>query len=96
MIKYIAVLLVALCVASCLAQQPAKPQELAHPQSSWATPAPKVSYILAGRLFDAASDQVRETMVIVGEGERIKAVSPAAQSRSPQGANVVDLSRSTV
>ena len=96
MIKYIAVLLVALCVVSCLAQQPAKPQELAHPQSSLATPAPKVSYILAGRLFDAASDQVRETMVIVVEGERIKAVSPAAQIRIPQGANVVDLSRSTV
>ena len=82
--------------ASCFAQQPTKTQEVIDSQSSSGTPAPKVSYILAGRLFDAASDQTRETMVIVVEGERIKAVSAAAQIRIPQGANVVDLSRSTV
>ena len=63
--------------------------------SQTATPA-KTTYILAGRLFDAASDNVRESQVIVIEGERIKSVGSAASVNIPPGANVIDLSRATV
>ena len=37
--------------------------------------APKTIYILAGRLFDATSDTVRQNVVITVEGERIKSVA---------------------
>ena len=59
-------------------------------------PAPKVSYILAGRLFDATGDNVRENVIIVVEEERIKSVASAADLKIPAGANVVDLSQATV
>lgn len=59
-------------------------------------PAPKITYIKAGRLFDGAGDTVREKMVIVVEGERIKSVGPAADTPIPSGATVLDLSRATV
>jgi imidazolonepropionase-like amidohydrolase len=71
--------------ASGLAQQP--PAE---------KPAPKVTYIKAGRLFDGAGDAVREKMVIVVEGERIQSVGAAAETPIPAGATVLDLSRATV
>ena len=41
-------------------------------------PAPKITYILAGRLFDATSDSVRQNVVITVEGERIKSVASSA------------------
>jgi imidazolonepropionase-like amidohydrolase len=56
----------------------------------------KTTYILAGRLFDSTGDNVRETQVIVVEGERIKSVGSATSIRIPSGANVIDLSHSTV
>src|SRR5882757_3080004 len=59
-------------------------------------PIPTVSYILAGRLFDATSDKVRENVVIMVEGERIKSVASAADLKIPQGAKVIDLSQATV
>jgi imidazolonepropionase-like amidohydrolase len=59
-------------------------------------PAPKITYIKTGRLFDATSDTAREKMVIVVEGERIKSVAPAADMPVPAGATVIDLSRATV
>ena len=59
-------------------------------------PAPKTTYILAGRLFDSTSDNVREGVVIVVEGERIKSVASAGSLKIPAGATVVDLSRATV
>jgi imidazolonepropionase-like amidohydrolase len=74
------VILFAACFA--FAQQPAAAQ--------------KVTYILAGRLFDATGDNVRETQVIVVEGERIKSIGSAASVKIPAGSNVIDLSRSTV
>ena len=79
------VLLVLILAASCacLAQKPAKA-------------APAITYIRAGRLFDATSDNVRENMVIVVEGGRIRSVGPAASVSIPAGANVIDLSRATV
>ncbi|HKU26464.1 MAG TPA: amidohydrolase family protein [Candidatus Sulfotelmatobacter sp.] len=58
--------------------------------------APKITYILAGRLFDSTSDTVKQTMVITVEGERIKSVAAAADVKVPSGANVIDLSHATV
>jgi imidazolonepropionase-like amidohydrolase len=58
--------------------------------------APKVSYILAGRLFDATGDKVRENVVIVVEDERIKSVASAADLKIPPGSKVIDLSQATV
>ncbi len=59
-------------------------------------PAPKITYIKAGRLFDGTGDTVRETMVIVIEGNRIRSVGAAAETPIPAGATVLDLSRATV
>ena len=85
----------------CGAQQtsePAKPQETrqAAARPAAAKPAPAITYIRAGKLFDSTSDSLRENVVIVVEGERIKAVQPAAQALIPAGAKVIDLSKSTV
>jgi imidazolonepropionase-like amidohydrolase len=71
-----------------LAQNPAIPS----PEK----PAPKVTYILVGRLFDATGDSVRENMVIEVEGQRIKSVAAAADLKIPPGANAIDLSQATV
>lgn len=57
---------------------------------------PKITYILAGRLFDSTSDTIRQTMVITVEGERIKSVASAASVKVPAGATVIDLSGATV
>ncbi len=69
-------------------QQPSK--------TELAKPAPKVTYIRAGRLFDATGDNVRENMVIVVQDERIQNVGPASSIAIPAGATVIDLSRTTV
>jgi imidazolonepropionase-like amidohydrolase len=61
-----------------------------------ATPEPKTTYIRAGRLFDAASDRVRENAVIVVKGERIQSVEDEKSIKIPAGAAVIDLSRTTV
>jgi imidazolonepropionase-like amidohydrolase len=59
-------------------------------------PAPKTTYILAGKLFDATSDSVRQNVVITVVDERIQSVTPNAAGAIPAGANVIDLSHSTV
>jgi imidazolonepropionase-like amidohydrolase len=59
-------------------------------------PAPRISYIRAGRLFDGTGDKVRENMVIVVQDERIQAINPAGSISIPAGATVFDLSRATV
>src|SRR5436853_2477121 len=69
------------------AQQPLKPA---------AKPAPKMVYIQAGRLFDGTGASTRPDMVIVVEGERIRAVGPATSVSVPPGANLNDLSKATV
>ncbi|HEY1240032.1 MAG TPA: amidohydrolase family protein [Bryobacteraceae bacterium] len=86
---------VVLLIAASFAQPPAKTKEPASADKASST-APKTTYILAGRLFDSTSDNVRETMVIVVEGERIKTVGSAAEVKVPSGASVIDLSHSTV
>ena len=58
--------------------------------------APKITYIIAGRLFDATSDTVRKNAVITIEGERIKSVTANAAGVIPAGASVIDLSQATV
>ena len=60
------------------------------------TSTPKTTYILAGRLFDATSEKVRENAVITIAGDRIAAVSDAASAKPPDGAKVIDLSHYTV
>jgi imidazolonepropionase-like amidohydrolase len=69
---------------------------IAFGQATAEKPAPKLSYILAGRLFDATGDSVRENVVIVVEDERIKSVASAADVKIPAGAKVIDLSQATV
>src|SRR5262252_3713279 len=55
---------------------------------------PKTTYILAGRLFDATSDKVRENVLVTIEGDRIKSVASGATA--PSDATVIDLSHATV
>src|SRR5215831_5462840 len=86
--RFFAVLIL---VASCIAQQPPKAAPSPKP-----TPAPKIAYIRAGRLFDAISDTIRENVVIVVAGERIQSVGDEKSVKIPAGATVIDLSRATV
>jgi len=59
------------------------------------SPPPPV-YVKAAHLFDAASDAVRDNVVLVIEGERITRVAPAAEITIPSGAEVIDLSHAWV
>jgi len=58
--------------------------------------APPTVYVKAGHLFDATSDQLRENVVLVVEGERITKVAAAGEVTIPAGAKVVDLSNAWV
>jgi len=70
---------------------------LTAPASAQATSAPPTPvYVKAGHLFDATSDHVRDNMILVIEGERIKQVGSSAEVQIPAGAQVVDLSRAWV
>lgn len=57
---------------------------------------PKIIFIKAGRLIDVENNRVLSDQAIVVEGERIKSVSPLASATIPAGAQVIDLSTSTV
>jgi imidazolonepropionase-like amidohydrolase len=82
----------ALILTACLALSVvALAQEAKKP-----VPAPKVTYIKAGRVFDSVGDAYKSNMVIVVEGERIKSIVPAAQAAIPKDAAVIDLSGATV
>jgi len=59
-------------------------------------PAPKTIAVRAGRLFDSKTGQTLTNQVIVMTGERIVDVGPASRVKIPAGAEVIDLSRSTV
>ena len=59
-------------------------------------PPPPPVYVKAGHLFDATSDNLRDNVVLVVEGERIAKIVPAAEITIPAGAEVVDLSRAWV
>ncbi len=66
------------------------------PKGAPSKPAPKITYIRAGRLFDGTGDKVRENVVIVVQDDRIQAINPAGSASIPPGATVIDLSRATV
>jgi imidazolonepropionase-like amidohydrolase len=59
-------------------------------------PAARVVAIRAGRMFNSKTGQMLTKQVIVLAGERITEVGPEAQIKIPVGAQVIDLSRSTV
>ena len=59
-------------------------------------PAPKTVFLIAGHLFDAASDNSIEKALIVIKGDRIQKVGPVADTPIPSGAEVIDLSSATV
>jgi imidazolonepropionase-like amidohydrolase len=60
-----------------------------------AAPQP-VTYVKAGHLFDATSDNLRDNVVLVVEGERISKVLSTTEATIPSGARVVDLSQAWV
>src|SRR6058998_126540 len=59
-------------------------------------PAPSAVAIRAGRLFDSKTGQMLTRQVVLLQGERITDVGPEAQVKIPAGAQVIDLSQSTV
>ena len=86
--RLLAIVFAVVSTAVVFAQQPAT--------AGAGKPAPRITYIRAGRLFDAAGDKVRENVVIVVEDERIQSVNPAGSASIPAGATVIDLSHATV
>jgi imidazolonepropionase-like amidohydrolase len=79
--RLLAIALLALSAAHASAQTPAP------------TP-PQTTLIRAGRLIDPETGRVSLNQRILVEGDKIKAVGPNVET--PAGANVIDLSRSTV
>src|SRR5262245_59954602 len=75
-------------LANCMAQEP-KP-------AASPTPAPKTTYIRAGRLFDGTTDTVRQNVVIVVVGERLNTVGGAKAVSIPAGSTRIDLARASV
>ena len=60
------------------------------------SPPPPRVYVKAGHLFDGTSDNLRDNMVLVLDGDRITRIAPASEIPIPSGAEVVDLSRAWV
>ncbi|WP_394779727.1 amidohydrolase family protein [Undibacterium sp.] len=56
----------------------------------------EITVIKAGRMVDVESAKVLRDQIIVIQGERIMSVGPAAGSKIPAGAKVIDLSAATV
>jgi len=59
-------------------------------------PAARTIAIRAGRLFDSKTGRMLSKQVVVIEGERIAGIGPESEMRIPAGAQVIDLSQSTV
>lgn len=57
---------------------------------------PRSLVVKVGRMFDGTGDEYRLNMAIVIEGERIKGIVPIKELQVPAGAEVIDLSSSTV
>jgi imidazolonepropionase-like amidohydrolase len=55
-----------------------------------------VTAVRAGRLFDSRTGQMLTNQIVLLQGERITDVGPAARVGVPSGAQVIDLSQSTV
>ncbi len=56
----------------------------------------QVTVIHAGVLIDGTSDTPKRNQVIITKGQKIESVSDEASAKIPEGANVIDLSHSTV
>jgi imidazolonepropionase-like amidohydrolase len=69
---------------------------IAAAQASGGAPAQSVTVIRAGVLIDGKSSSARRDQVIIIRGNRIESVGGAAGAKIPDGAKVIDLSRSTV
>jgi imidazolonepropionase-like amidohydrolase len=59
-------------------------------------PDAKTTWIIAGRLFDGTSENLRGKSIIVIEGDRIQRVETASEANLPTGTNVIDLAGETV
>src|SRR5579863_1887749 len=59
-------------------------------------PVPRVIAIRAGHMFDSKTGQMLASQVVLLSGERITAVGPESQVKIPAGAQVIDLSQTTV
>jgi imidazolonepropionase-like amidohydrolase len=65
-------------------------------QNTSSAPAQQITVIRAGTLIDGKSSQPRRDQVIVIRGNHIESVSDAASAKTPSGATVIDLSKTTV
>ena len=54
------------------------------------------TYIRAGHLLDVRAGKMLSNQIIVIHGEKIASIAPADQVQIPAGANVIDLTQSTV
>jgi imidazolonepropionase-like amidohydrolase len=59
-------------------------------------PAARTIAVRAGRLFDSATGQMLTRQIVIVTGDRITDVGPDGQLKIPAGAQVIDLSQSTV
>ena len=57
---------------------------------------PPDTYIRAGHLLDVRNGKMFSNQIIVIHGEKIASIAPADQVQIPAGANVIDLTQSTV
>src|ERR1700676_1158812 len=81
---------------ACVAAAVFLTQTAAGQSAPSSTAPPPVVYVKAGHLFDATSDNFRDNVILVIEGEPISKVLPAAEASIPAGAKVVDLSQAWV
>ncbi len=79
------------------APSPPPPETPIAPTMPVVSAAPKARlYIKAGRFFDGTGDKLKSDVVLVVYGDRIEKVGTASSVAIPAGANVLDLSHSTV
>src|ERR1700746_4136403 len=57
---------------------------------------PPDTYTRAGHLLDVRAGKMLSNQIIVVHGEKIASIAPADQIQIPAGANVIDLTQSTV
>jgi len=63
---------------------------------SQAPPAPQITAVRAGRLFDSKTGMNSTNQVVLIRGDRITDVGPADRVQVPAGARLIDLSQATV
>ncbi|MGA8306169.1 MAG: hypothetical protein WB723_10865, partial [Candidatus Acidiferrales bacterium] len=83
------------CVKNLLALTTAIVAAVIAPVATHAAPPPD-TYIRAGHLLDVRNGKILSNQIIVIHGDKIASVAPADQVQIPAGANVIDLTQSTV